>query len=160
MLNIFKNIYRFLFFVIIDQISKSFLIIYLEKLPNKRLNILKNFDLVHVWNYGISFGAFGSYKFSNLIFFVINFFIIVYLLISRIKSKNNIQNFAYDLIIGGAIGNLIDRVLRGGVFDFIYLHYKDYGFPIFNGADTFIFLGVALIIYENIIYEKHKKSIA
>jgi signal peptidase II len=122
--------------------------------------INENFDLVYVWNYGISFGAFSNHALSNVCFFIINFCIIIYLIFLRFSINQGLQSFAYDCLIGGAIGNLVDRVLRGGVFDFIYFHYKEYGFPIFNLADMFISIGVAIIIYINLTSEKIKKPIA
>jgi signal peptidase II len=73
-----------------------------------------------------------------------------------LKSKSVISFLGYSCIIGGAIGNVIDRVFRGAVFDFIYFHYQDYGFPIFNLADSFISLGVIILIYD---YWCQKKSI-
>jgi signal peptidase II len=145
-----KNLYIAIIIVILDQISKTFLIKYLPTKPYSTYKISENFDLVYVWNYGISFGAFGNHSLSNILFFIINFCIIVYLTFLRFKINNKVQSFAYDLLIGGAVGNLIDRILRGGVFDFIYFHYKEYGFPIFNLADMFISIGVAIIIYKNL----------
>ena len=70
-------------------------------------------------------------------------------------KKERLEGFAYDLVIGGAVGNIFDRIIRGGVFDFIYFHYESYGFPVFNLADTFISIGFFIIICTNII-EKQK----
>jgi signal peptidase II len=158
---IFKHIYvkniiaawqyisGFILYIIIDQISKTFLIYYLNNLPYKIKNISDNFDLVYVWNYGISFGLFSNHKLGSFIFFIINSIITTYLILIRFSAKNKLEDAAYCLIIGGAIGNLFDRIARGAVFDFIYLHYDKYNFPIFNGADMFISLGVALLLYSS-----------
>lgn len=155
---IFKNTYLVILFLLIDQISKNFVINYLNKIPYRIKNINSSFDLVYVWNHGISFGILGGYDISNMVFFILNCIIVIYLLSLLFQSKNKLEIFAYNLIIGGAIGNLFDRVTRGGVFDFIHLHYKEYSFPIFNGADMFVSLGIYIIIYENII--RKKKDVA
>ncbi len=74
------------------------------------------------------------------------------------KANNFLQNFGYNLIIGGALGNLFDRAFRGGVFDFIAIHYNDYYFPVFNIADMFISIGVFVIMLETILNNKELKN--
>ena len=56
--------------------------------------------------------------------------------------------FSYSLLIGGALGNLIDRIIHGAVFDFIRIHYADYDFPIFNLADSYITIGSILLLLQ------------
>jgi signal peptidase II len=138
-----------------DQVSKIFFIDFFQSNPEFRYYINEYLDFVYVWNYGISFGFLSSYKYSNILFLLINSFIILVLAFLRLK-KIRLEGFAYDLIIGGAIGNISDRIIKGGVFDFIYFHYKSYGFPVFNLADVFISVGFFIIICQNVfIKEKH-----
>lgn len=63
-------------------------------------------------------------------------------------SDKGILIGAYAIIISGATGNLIDRFINGAVFDFIYLHYQNYHFPVFNLADCYISLGIMMLIYD------------
>ncbi len=114
-------------------------------------------DFVYVWNYGISFGLFKEYyQYSNYILFGLNSIIVLYLITNLIKSQSKIQTLALNLIIGGAIGNLLDRAIRGAVFDFIYFNYHDFDFPAFNLADSFISIGAAFFIYDFIFNRSTK----
>ena len=83
------------------------------------------------------------------------------MLISYIK-KNNIQNklelVSISLIIGGSLGNLMDRVIRGYVIDFLDFKIFNYNFPIFNLADTFIVIGVILLLLKEIRKENNLDS--
>jgi signal peptidase II len=73
-----------------------------------------------------------------------------------VKSESKLSIYGLNLIISGAIGNLVDRIIRGAVFDFIYFNYQEFSFPAFNLADSFISIGAALFIYD---YFFKKKSL-
>jgi signal peptidase II len=62
------------------------------------------------------------------------------------KPKNNIEKIAYSLVLGGAIGNFIDRIIYRGVIDFISVKIFGYDYPIFNLADSFIVIGVIILL--------------
>jgi signal peptidase II len=87
-----------------------------------------------------------------------NVIITSYIWYLLLKCKNALEFVGYSFIIGGAIGNLIDRIYRGAVFDFIYIHYKQYGFSVFNLADSFITLGALCIV--SFYYKERKRQIA
>ncbi len=145
-------------YALIDQISKAYFISFLKTKKNFVLEIFPFLDFVYAWNYGISFGLFQQYyQYSNYILLVLNTFIIIYLFIFLAKSKSRLSIYSMQLNLGGAIGNLIDRGVRGAVFDFIYFNYKNIDFPAFNLADSFISIGVILFIYDYIFT---KKSVA
>ena len=72
------------------------------------------------------------------------------------KIEGKVNKIALSLVIGGSIGNLIDRILRGAVIDFIDVKIFGYNFPIFNLADTFIVIGVFLLIIE--MFRKEHKN--
>lgn len=136
--------------VILDQVTKWWFILYLKKKPAMTLKISNFLEFVYVWNYGISFGLFKNYyQYSNAVFIALNSIITAYLWYILLHCKSALSFTGYSFIIGGAAGNLIDRCFRGAVFDFIYFHYRDYGFPVFNLADSFISIGVMLIIYDH-----------
>lgn len=142
---------------IIDQITKWCFITYLLKKPGLRIKVLSFLEMVYSWNYGVSFGMFKNYhQYSNALFIVLNSLITAYLSSEMLKGKSSLSFLGYSCIIGGAISNIIDRIFRGAVFDFIYFHYSDYSLPIFNLADSFISIGVAVLIYD---HYKVKKSI-
>lgn len=147
-----------LILVAFDQTSKNFLITYLKTQPHFIFEIAPFLDFVYTWNYGISFGIFKQYyQYSNYILLVLNSLIVIYLTNMLLKSESRLSIYGLNLIIGGAIGNLADRVMQGAVFDFIYFNYKDFGFPAFNLADSFISIGAALFIYDHFL---RKKSVA
>jgi len=146
-----------LILVLFDQLSKTYLISYLKTEPNFILEILPFLDFVYAWNYGISFGLFKQYyQYSNYVLLVLNSFIVMYLINMLVKSESKLSIYGLNLIISGAIGNLVDRIIRGAVFDFIYFNYQDFSFPAFNLADSFISIGAALFIYD---YFFKKKSL-
>jgi signal peptidase II len=157
--------YRFLIAVIvilslifIDQFSKFFLIDFLKTQPGYLLYLNPFMDIVYTWNYGISFGFFSQYhKYSNLLFFVSNSLIILYLIGSYVFDSKISK--IYLLIISGGLGNLIDRVIHGAVFDFICVHWQDYYFPIFNIADIFISVGIFFFVLETFLMRKTVKSL-
>jgi signal peptidase II len=143
--------------VIIDQLVKWWFINYLRGKIGLTMKVTSFLDIVYSWNHGISFGMFRNYyQYSNMLFIVINSVVIIYLWYILLKCKTMTGFVGYSFVIGGAIGNLIDRFVNGAVFDFIYFHYQDFGFPIFNLADSFISLGVIFLIHD---YYKTKKIV-
>ena len=81
---------------------------------------------------------------------IINSLIISYILYLTLKSKNKLEAYSLSIITGGALGNIIDRITRGAVFDFINIHYKSYHFAVFNIADSLITIGIILLIISEL----------
>jgi len=131
-----------IFIVLIDQFSK-YLMIY-----NKKLFINKDFllfKLDFVKNYGAAFNIFsGSRIFLSLI--SILFSIILIYLIFRKNTLNSCDLYSYSFILGGTIGNGIDRIYKGFVVDFINLNIIN--FPVFNIADISINIGFIFLLYN------------
>ena len=142
----------------IDQITKYIAFIVLFK--NQETLIINDFlNFRPVWNDGISFGMLQGYgNFGRIIFIIIALIISVWIIIYS-KKLNTIGFIGYNMIAGGAIGNVIDRLIHGKVVDFIDFHYKEYHWPAFNMADSFIFIGVLLFIYSELIVSKGKKNV-
>lgn len=135
--------------IVIDQITKWWMIGFLKTKAGYFYKVFPGMNFIIAWNYGISFGMFSSYyQYSNIFFLVINILIVLYLFHLMLEAKTFQALSGYSLIIGGAIGNLIDRVMRGAVFDFIDLYYRDMHFATFNLADSFITIGAIFIIYD------------
>ena len=131
-----------LLFTVLDQLSK---LLVLHKIHNK-IEIIKNFFyLTYAQNEGAAFSILlGKRIFLIIVTIIIIELIIYYIRKNNVKEKLNI--LAFSLILGGAIGNLIDRIVRGYVVDFISVKIFNYNFPIFNLGDTFICIGVFLLL--------------
>lgn len=138
--------------IVLDQITKSSVLSYLKEQPGMVHDLLSWLKLVHHWNYGISYSLFSNFMHnSNRIFAILNSIIVVILLYITYKESDISKKIVLSLIIGGAIGNIYDRIVRGAVFDFIYLHYGEYDFAVFNIADMCISVGaVALILLHQL----------
>ena len=145
MINKIKNKLYFFFFsvfiIAVDQFTKYFIFYNFKLFENKDLFL---FRLDFVKNYGAAFNLFsGSRTFLSLI--SILFSIILIYIILRINSSNIVELYAYSLILGGSVGNGIDRIFNGFVIDFINLNFIN--FPVFNVADLSINIGFILLIY-------------
>ena len=131
-----------IFIVLIDQFTK-YLMFY-----NKKLFINKNFlffKLDFVKNYGAAFNIFsGSRVFLSLI--SVLFSLILIYLIFRKNTLNSFDLYSYSFILGGTIGNGIDRIYKGFVVDFINLNIIN--FPVFNIADISINIGFIFLLYN------------
>lgn len=140
----------------IDQISKLLVVNLLTKTDS--IAIIKNFFyLTYINNDGAAF----SILVGKRVLLILIAVLVIVMLIRYIK-KNNIQNklelVSISLIIGGSLGNLIDRVVRGYVIDFLDFKIFNYNFPIFNLADTFIVIGVFLLLLKEIRKENNLDS--
>ena len=128
---------------ILDQVSNAIISAFIKL--NDSLSIIKNFfSLTYINNNGASFGILQNGK----VFLIILSLIAILILIRYLNSfKNNTKNiFGFGLLIGGILGNLSDRLLFGYVRDFLDFKILNYNFPVFNLADTFIVIGVFLLI--------------
>ncbi len=129
--------------IIIDQATK--LVIENILNINESISIIKNFFSIHyINNYG---AAFGILKNFTPFLLIISFFVLILIYSNMFNFKNNRRNnFAFGLITGGILGNVIDRLFLTYVRDFISFKIGNYNMPIFNVADASIFLGVILLI--------------
>ncbi len=138
-----------IFLIILDFISKLLIVNFLKV----DLFLIPNFlYLTFVTNTGTFWGLFSNIN----IFFMILSIILLSLLIYIITVKttlNKLNTILYSLVISGIIGNLIDRIIRGYVVDFIGIKIFNYNFPIFNFADIYIVIGVLLFILIGEKYE-------
>ena len=131
-----------IFIIIIDQFTKLLMFYNYKTLIN--INFIL-FKLDFVKNYGAAFNLFnGSRIFLSLVSII--FSIILLYLIFRKKYSNQLELYAYSFILGGTIGNGLDRVIRGFVVDFINLNIIN--FPIFNIADISINIGFLILLYS------------
>ncbi len=141
-----------------DQISKQFMLNLLIKNPYNGISILPFFNLVLVINTGVSFGMFANLFFGKYILTALVCVITFVLIILFLKEKKSLQRYAYALLISGAIGNTIDRIIYGGVIDFLDFHINGNHWPAFNIADSIIFVGTFLLIFGDVINKKFLKT--
>ena len=142
-----------------DRISKIYIlkIAEFESVVDIYLTPYLNFYLI--WNKGIAFGLFSFEE--NFIYQSISLaiFIISVVLIIMIINSDGFKNYSLILILGGATGNLFDRIYYSAVPDFIDLHIKGFHWFIFNVADIFITIGVICLILDELFFYKKSNEI-
>ena len=147
------NFFLPFFIVLIDQLSKI--------VVHAKMNLYDSFtvipsllDFTYIRNEGIAFGInFPGGK----MFFIIFPILITFYLISLLKNKefeDNSSQIALFLIIGGAVGNILDRIFRGYVVDFIDFHINGAHWYIFNVADASVTIGLLFLLYSSIIIQR------
>jgi len=140
----------------LDQASKLWLL-YVFDLPHRgAVKVTPFLDLVLAWNVGISFGWFQSdNQATQIILMIIKAVAVIVLAIWMARSRTLIATVALGLIIGGAIGNAIDRFAYGAVVDFALFHLqiagKTFNWYVFNLADVAIVAGVAALLYDSFL---------
>ncbi|MEL0124563.1 MAG: signal peptidase II [Alphaproteobacteria bacterium] len=133
-----------IFTLFLDQISKRIVVENIEIFANN-LEISKYFNLVYVENRGVSFGMFSEHD-KSFYFGILSMLVSAYIIYLLIKSKDLIESLGLSLILGGAIGNGVDRLYYGYVIDFIDFHLNNIHWPAFNFADSFITIGAVVFI--------------
>lgn len=128
---------------VLDQVSKLLVVANASTLSSG-ISILPGFDLVYHRNSGVTFGMLNGFPWWGLV--VLALIVCLWLMVMLVRTKERTEAFAYGLIIGGALGNVLDRTRVGAVTDFLDFYVGDLHWPAFNLADTAIFLGVAILI--------------
>jgi len=145
--------------ILLDQLSKFFVLDYLMQ-QGSIVEITSFFNLVSAWNTGVSFSMFndlgnmGVYILSSFSLIVVGF-----LLYWLNKECLLYMRVALGMVIGGALGNVIDRIRLGAVYDFLDVHVGIHHWPAFNVADSFICIGAVLIVCEGLFISKCNKKI-
>jgi len=137
--------------IVADQITKS---LALEHLFNKPpIEVLPFFNLVLVFNSGAAFGFLNDAGgWQNIFFIVVASAVGIGIIIAlwRIGTHNPQMSISLSLILGGAMGNVIDRFRYGYVVDFVDIYYKHWHWPAFNIADAAIAIGAILLVIDSI----------
>ena len=153
-----KNWFFFIISIVIfflDRVSKLYIIDFFldQKIDTFYINPYLNFVLI--WNTGMAFGVLQSdsifYHFLSTFIFCILIFLFIWL----VSSISKFEKISISLILGGAIGNLYDRIVFNAVPDFIDLHYLDYHWFVFNVSDIIITVGVILLLLKDIFSKKN-----
>ncbi len=143
--------------LIADQFSKWLIVKYFAA-NFINVKVTEFLNLVLVYNKGISFGLFNQFNYSNYLFCFISVLIIGFLFSWLKNSKNLAEIIALGLIIGGAIGNVIDRIIYPGVIDFLQFHWLEYYWPSFNIADSAIFIGVCILMIFSVDFKSKQQK--
>jgi len=144
--------------VLIDQVTKWLVIDSLTLY--QRISILPVFDLVRLHNTGAAFSFLADAAgWQNTLFTGVAAIVslgITGWLLTLPSEGRRVLGLGLALVLGGAIGNIIDRVLYGYVIDFLLFFYQDWSYPAFNIADSAITCGVVLILYDGLVLEKRR----
>ena len=145
-----------LLFVVIDQVVK---ILVINKMALQQSIIVINnfFNITYVRNTGAAWSILSGNVLLLIMISVIALGVIYYYLIKD-KKLNKIDTISYSMLIGGIIGNLIDRVVHGYVIDYLDFKIFNYNFPIFNIADTLIVISIIIIGISLIVGEYREQN--
>lgn len=141
--------------IVLDQLSK--LMVVASFAYGEGLIITSFFNLVHVLNHGAAFSFLaGAGGWQRWFFTILAVVISVWLFVMiRRHQAERLQPLAFALILGGAIGNVIDRVRIGAVIDYLDFHAAGWHFPAFNLADSAITLGVILMLVQQVLESRN-----
>ena len=150
------------FVIVADQLTKRLVI---EALTlYERIGILPVFDLVRLHNTGAAFSFLANASgWQNMLFtgiaIVVSLIIAGWMLTLPRKGRG-VLGIGLALVLGGAIGNIIDRIVHGYVIDFLLFYYRNWSYPAFNIADSAITCGVILILFDGLILERRRNQAA
>lgn len=154
--NLLKNFFIILSIFLLDRISKFYIIFLSEKNNDLKIFSSKFLNIELYWNTGIAFGLFSFSQNNYYNFITILIIIVIFLISIMILKSEPITKYPLIMILGGAIGNLFDRIFYRAVPDFIDLHIQNFHWFIFNVADIFISVGVIFMILIEITAKKKK----
>ncbi len=143
-------------FLLIDQLIKGFLVFFIN--IGESIVVIKNFfNITLALNKGAAFSILTS---SSVFLILISIFVLCALGYYVVKSKDikNYEYIIYGFLMGGTAGNLVDRIIRGAVVDYLDFNFFGYAFPIFNFADICIVISMFLIIIYMIKEERDEVS--
>lgn len=144
-----------IFLIIVDLAGKEYIKSVLAPMPVTQ-TVTSFFNLTTVWNYGVSFGLFSNHPLvGKYLILALSLGIVGFLLHWLYKETSQFTRWALITVVGGALGNIIDRIVHGAVFDFLDFHLYGYHWPAFNFADCFISIGVALLLWDAVF--RHQK---
>jgi signal peptidase II len=139
--------------VLLDQVSKWAVLSMFRESPES-FEVLPFFNLVLVWNRGVSFGMFGGGMVPAWALSLVAVAIVAVMLFWLRRSDQTWTVVALGLVIGGAVGNIIDRLYHGAVVDFLDFHAAGWHWPAFNVADSGISIGVVMLLLETLFMRR------
>ena len=140
---------------LLDQATKWWILNHVMD-PPRVIPVTGFFNLVLGFNTGVSFGLFGEAPAWLLMAFILP--MVAGLLVWMTRPDSRLTAIALGLVVGGAFGNLLDRLRHGAVTDFLDFHVGAYHWPAFNFADVAIVSGVALLLIESVLAREETKA--
>ena len=160
-LNIKKILLNFVLIIAIfsvDRISKIYVLKTLELKNNVDIYLTEYLNFYLIWNKGIAFGLF-SFNESFIYNMITGIIIIISIIVAvMIYNINGLKKISLIFVLGGALGNLFDRMYYSAVPDFIDFHINDFHWFVFNVADIFITLGIICLIFDEIFVNNKKNE--
>tara|TARA_B100000780_G_C20881015_1_gene350472 strand:+ start:79 stop:534 length:456 start_codon:yes stop_codon:yes gene_type:complete len=136
---------------LIDRVSKIYILKLAEANDVIDIYVTPFLNIYLTWNQGVAFGllSFSENYIYNLVTIII--IIVIIVVITMIIKEHNLKKYLLLFVLGGALGNIFDRIYYSAVPDFIDIHVKGYHWFIFNFADIFITIGVIGLIFEEVL---------
>ncbi|RCL00337.1 MAG: signal peptidase II [Candidatus Tokpelaia sp. JSC085] len=153
----FFTIILIIFFIILDQLVKFF--VTWTMALGERIDLLPFLALYHTNNTGIAFSMLSTVSDVSLVVATVLSILFICWLLWRTEEYKKFARCGYTLVIGGAIGNLTDRLRLHYVTDYMLLHIEWWSFAIFNLADAFITIGAVLISFNELWGQKKRRQI-
>ena len=143
--------------LVLDQIAKLYTLFVYDLPVREPVHLTPFLDLIVVWNRGISYGLFQQHtEAGRWILVAVSLAAALALSVWIRRTEGRLLAACLGLIVGGAVGNAIDRVAYGAVFDFIHFHIGSFSWYVFNVADAAIVAGVIGFIYDSFVLEKRR----
>lgn len=145
--------------LLLDRLSKLYVLNGLDMAIGDSIPVLSFLSLTFVWNEGISLGLFQQGTETGR-FFLIGITGSVTLILAwwLQKTRERLPALAFGLVLGGAVGNVWDRIAYGAVADFIHVHVGSWSFYIFNVADAAISVGAVLLVFGMFLHPDDRKA--
>jgi len=146
--------------IVLDQVSKWWMVFEVMN-PPRVIPVMPSFNLVMGWNRGVSFGLFDSDSpLNQWLLIALAMIVVAVLLVWLKRAEDRRIGFAIGLIVGGAIGNVIDRLHFGAVADFLDFYIAGFHWPAFNVADAGITVGAVILVIDSLFAgsENNKKG--
>ncbi len=129
-----------------DQLTKFYILRIVNLDEREPIQVTPFMDLAMAWNKGVSYGLLSTHMQGLLV--ALSLAISLMLVFWLTKATKPLAAASFGMLIGGALGNALDRLLHGAVADFVLLHWGTWNWYVFNVADIAIVAGVALLLYE------------
>jgi signal peptidase II len=139
--------------VVVDQLTKLWILGTID--AGTGVAVTAFFNIILTFNTGISFSLFQSPIWGRWVFSILALAVVVGLAIWLRRAQTRWLAIALGGVIGGAVGNTVDRIVHGGVVDFLDFHVAGYHWPAFNAADSAIVVGVVMILVEGLFFRRN-----
>ncbi len=138
-------------FVVVASHQLARLVIFPTVAAYGQFEVTPFFNLVEVWNHGVSFGMMKGLPYGQWLLSGISLSITAIMLYCLKKAEDRLSIVAFSLVVAGALGNVLDRITFGAVADYLDFHAFGYHWPAFNFTDVAIVTGVGLLLFTNIV---------